>query len=754
MAEDQVGMRKDVLQQLAPWTKLFSAFKVALDPKKLLLAGAGIFVMQLGWWALSAVYFNFSSAMPEWNKGDYVGKTPEEKNDAWKRFKRDRQVWNLKYEMAGTPPEKDGVPQYVQYDIGDLAETPEDFDAISAEKEKIDNELARLNEPIKADQLAGTALHLMFGSGAGGKHDLHINLEDKSKQEALLADLRTNPSKYRVRDLSLPGEGKNPADSKKIVLGPYEATTFIDEEVQDVRKYKMGARTVEDIKAEIKGGQRKAHITNAALELRNAKYKAYGRLRTLPWFEDRGPNPYLVVSGNYRSNDGSNRYVPWAKGEFFAWALGEEAPVLLEPLIKFFRPIIYLFDPAAGFWNRVYLFLVIAWGLATWALFGGAISRIAAVQVARANERVGLTESLRFTWARYKSYFFAPLFPLLFLFIIAFVLLIFGLLEAWTFVVGDIVGGLLWPLVFLAGLIMAVVLVGLVGWPLMYTTISAEGSDSFDAISRSYSYIYQAPWHYLWYGTVALVYGAVLVFFVGLMGSMTVYLGKWAVALAPTTESRDPGYLFQWAPTSYGWRDLLLWKESNVETREEVNNRGVVVTELAYNTNPKNTDLKPNWHNYVGTFLVTIWLYLIFLLVIGFSYSYFWSASTIIYLLMRKKVDETELDEIHLEEEPEQPFPAPAAAPPPPANAVKAAGQPVQMVESPTLRTSVTSGTAPPAAATPPAAAVEPTPAAPPPATSSTGPAPIPMSAPPATTPEPAKETPPGDGSPPAGGTH
>ena len=53
MAEDQVGMRKDVLQQLAPWTKLFSAFKVALDPKKLLLAGAGILVMQLGWWFIS-----------------------------------------------------------------------------------------------------------------------------------------------------------------------------------------------------------------------------------------------------------------------------------------------------------------------------------------------------------------------------------------------------------------------------------------------------------------------------------------------------------------------------------------------------------------------------------------------------------------------------------------------------------------------------------------------------------------------------
>src|SRR5262249_32373096 len=155
-------------------------------------------------------------------------------------------------------------------------------------------------------------------------------------------------------------------------------------------------------------------------------------------------------------------------------------------------------------------------------------------------------------------------------------------------------------LVLLAGLIMAVVLVGLVGWPLMYTTISAEGSDSFDAISRSYSYVYQAPWHYLGYTLVALVYGAVLIFFVGLIGSLMVYMGKWAVGMAPTTESREPSYLFMWAPTSYGWRDLLLHKSPNAELEEVVTSRGVVVTETVFRV-PKDKDLEPNWHNYVGT---------------------------------------------------------------------------------------------------------------------------------------------------------
>jgi hypothetical protein len=753
MAEDQVGMRKEVLQQLAPWTKLFSAFKVALDPKKLLLAGAGILVMQLGWWVLAMVYFGFGSDRPpDWPSYASGKTTPEQKNAAWQEFKRDRQIWNLKYEMAGTLP-TDAKDKPPRYDIGDKAESPSDYEAIEAEQRKITGELLRLDEPIKPKRV-GDTIYLTFGPEIKTKEgdtrnevELGIDpLGDEKMREALLADLTRG--KFHVRDLDLlpPGD-KDKGKPTKVILGTYEAVAPKEGEVAVARAYKQGAKSVDDIRAEIKNGLRNARITNAVLELRIPKYKPYGRLRILPWFEERGANPYLLVTGNVHSMDGTTiRYVPWAKGEFLAWVVSDEVPVLLEPLIKFFRPIIYLFDPAGGFWNRVYLFLVIAWSLATWALFGGAITRIAAVQVARANERVSMTEALRFTWVRYKSYFCAPLFPLLFLFFIAAVLFIFGLLEAWTFVVGDIVGGLLWPLALLAGLIMAVVLVGLVGWPLMYTTISAEGSDSFDAISRSYSYVYQAPWHYLWYTLVALVYGAVLIFFVGLMGSLMVYMSKWAVTLAPTTDSREPSYLFQWAPTSYGWRDLLLYKSPNSEIQEVIDSRGNVVSERAFSTKKEN---EPNWHNYVGTFFVTIWLYLLFLLVIGFGYSYFWTASTIIYLLMRKKVDETELDEIHLEEEPEQPFPAPAVQPPAPSEAIKPHTTPVTMVESPTLRSAVVATPNAPAPHTP-----EPSP---PPASApvaSAEPAPLPAPAPPTATPEPAKEPPPGDGSAPAGGTH
>jgi hypothetical protein len=316
--------------------------------------------------------------------------------------------------------------------------------------------------------------------------------------------------------------------------------------------------------------------------------------------------------------------------------------------------------------------------LAIWAFFGGAITRMAAVQLAR-KEKIGISEAVRFTRDRWRSFFFAPIFPLGAILVIVVLTIIFGLFHLIP-LIGDIfVDGLGWPLILLAGLGMTVILVGLVGWPMMYATISTEGSDSFDALSRSYSYVYQSPWSYLWYTLVAVAYGMVLVFFVGLMGSLTVYLGKWGVSQTPFVSknftNREPEYLFVYAPTSYGWRELLLQGTDIVDS-----NTGKIIAE-SYN----NYLNSMKWYNHVGAFLVSnVWLYLVFLLVLGFGYSYFWTASTIIYLLMRRKVDDTELDEVYLEEDEGES----AYSPPPESEAQAEPASPgVTMVEAPSLKT-------------------------------------------------------------------
>jgi len=542
MADEKVELKDINFRQLFPWTALFDGFRVALDPKKLVLAAGGILVMAIGWQILGWAFYE-SRKEPAWASGEW-----DSSQAGWEKFKTERNKWNLLHEAAGTSP--------TVYSPDDLAETIDEYDQI---KPKFENISATAREEIAT--------------------------------------------------------GKRP---------PVEIA--ID-------------------------GNKNVWVSA----------KPFGKMRTWPFFEDRGPNPYLLVTGHADA---------WEKGRFWDWLVSKELPVLVEPLVKFLRPVTFLLNAKAGFWNRVYFLLALLWTLATWAYFGGAITRMAAVQVAR-KEKISLPEALRFTRSHLLSYFSAPLIPLIGILIFCILLLIFGLLQNLIPVVGDIVvGGLGWPLVLLAGLIMAIILVGLVGWPMMYATISAEGSDSFDALSRSYSYVLSNPWQYLWYSLVALAYGAVVVFFVGFMGSLMVNLGKWGVSLADIFPDRDPAYLCIYAPTSFGWRDLLLAGGNEA---------------VAASGAPVHPD-QWHWYNNVGAAMVAFWLYLAFLMVIGFGYSYFWSASTIIYLLMRRKVDDTEMDEVYVEEdEAEESYSMPITTSSAGAPAAAAGTTPLSMVEAPPM---------------------------------------------------------------------
>jgi hypothetical protein len=446
-------------------------------------------------------------------------------------------------------------------------------------------------------------------------------------------------------------------------------------------------------------------------------FKPYNRLATWPWAEDRGPNPFLLATGQAG--------IPWEPGHFWDWFLRHQLLVVLEPLVKLVLPLVYFFKPTAEGWPRFYFFLVFVWTVLTWSFFGGAITRIAAVQVAR-GEKIGLMDAITFTIKRIVSYLTAPLFPIGFILVLVVFAMIFGILQLIP-LVGDFISGLLWVIPLVIGLLIAVTLVGLVvGWPLMSPTISAEGTDSWEAVSRSFSYVFQKPFQYLWYCLVGTCYGAILIFFIGFMGSFTVYMSKWAVSQTPFIEmsNRDPTYLMVYAPESFKWRTLLL-DGAKVDGDPVVHN-GDIDTELLkkYKSDSPEVHKEWQWHwwNTAGAFLMSVWLGLVFLLVIGFGYSFFWSEVTIIYMLMRKAADGAELDEVYLDED-EADGVFGSSLPAAPTSSIKTpvpASAPLTMVEPPVLRpTTVT--TPAPALVTTPAPAPAPTP--PPPDTKTESPA-------------------------------
>ena len=410
--------------------------------------------------------------------------------------------------------------------------------------------------------------------------------------------------------------------------------------------------------------------------------KPYGRMRTWPFYEDRGGNPYMLVTGRdvRFDEDGRKHIVPWEKGQFVEWLATRQAPVLLEPLIKMMRPVAYFLNPNAGALGKFYFLLAAIFTVAIWGVIGGAITRIAAVQVAR-QEKIGAREALSFALKRYLSFIFAPLVPLIIVLGIVILMILFGFLQMIP-VLGDLLD-VFWVVMIVFGMIISGLLLGLVGWPLMSATVSVEGTDSWEAVSRSFSYVFGAPWHYIFYSFIALVYGAVLIFFVGFMGSAAVYFAKWGVQQTPGLGAvgRDPSYLFAYAPTSFEWRSILL-KGAKGGDQLVVDDQGRInpETEKAFRSELK-------FYNLFAAAVVSLWLMLFFLLILGFGYSYFWSASTIIYLLMRRKVDDTELDEVYLEEEEqESPYGAGATFPEIKPAPTAAPASNVTMLESPTLR--------------------------------------------------------------------
>lgn len=393
-----------------------------------------------------------------------------------------------------------------------------------------------------------------------------------------------------------------------------------------------------------------------------------GKFRAMPWSENRGPNPYLTMRTVVGGSGPERREVLANFGT-------HQVPNLIEPLLRFLAPVYYLVEPRASFWVCLYLVLLILWMLVVWGFFGGVLTRMAVMQLS-GKEGGGLRESIAFVRRRYISYLLSPLVPLILIAFLVLCCILFGVIH-WVPVLGDFFDGIFWFLPLFAGLVMTLLLIGMVGYPMMYTTLSTEGSDTFDALSRSYNYVYESPWHYLWYSLVAIVYGAALTLFVITVGSLTTYLAKWGVKQFPAWGAdRSPEYLFIYSPDSLGWRKLL-----TEGSPAAIDDLGRPVNYPAYNQYMNDY----GWYNKAGAGMVSFWVTIVFLLVIGFSYSYFWTASTQVYLLMRKRVDETEIDEVYIEEEPaEAPAPVDQAAPMP---ATPTPTSPMSVpVEAPTLR--------------------------------------------------------------------
>ncbi|MBL7133029.1 MAG: hypothetical protein ISS78_02935 [Phycisphaerae bacterium] len=272
-----------------------------------------------------------------------------------------------------------------------------------------------------------------------------------------------------------------------------------------------------------------------------------------------------------------------------------------------------------GYLELLFLFGTGVVLLAIWSLVGGAITRLAAVDFAK-DERLSLAEGFSFAGRKFGSFFWSPLVPLIFVAIFLCCNAVLGLVGRIPGI-GPLVVGLCFWLAALSSFLVVLILIGeCFGFLFMWPTVAMEGTDAFDAISRSFAYLFSRPWKTIWCWLVAVVYGTVCTAFVVGFTFGLLKITQWSVALGMAGEARPI------------LSSLWTW--------------GI--------------GADAGWPEAVAMILMRVVFIMAWGLLLGFVVSFDFSAMTIIYAVLRRDVDGTDMAEVFLPEPQE-----PAAAPEP-----------------------------------------------------------------------------------------
>lgn len=276
---------------------------------------------------------------------------------------------------------------------------------------------------------------------------------------------------------------------------------------------------------------------------------------------------------------------------------------LVETAMSFSLPTLALFDPRLSFGGFCFFLLCAVWSILVWSIFGAAITRIAALALTR-EHKLGLRGGLSFGLLHWPSFAGGPALPLAACLLLAIPLLVLGWIARLDS--GALFVSLVWPLALLGGGLIALLALGLfLGWPLMWPTISTEATDAFDGLSRSYSYTLHRPLRYFAY-----------VLFAGILGTLLLCILAFVVALI---------------------RGMTIWGFSigtGLPRLEEIGTAEI------------NAEQGSMFRGAQHVF--AFWDHLLRLIPLAVAASYFWTAMTQIYLLLRRDEDGAELDEVFL----------------------------------------------------------------------------------------------------------
>ncbi|MBN1124865.1 MAG: hypothetical protein JXA82_07650 [Sedimentisphaerales bacterium] len=262
------------------------------------------------------------------------------------------------------------------------------------------------------------------------------------------------------------------------------------------------------------------------------------------------------------------------------------------------------------------LFFFSIWAV-TFCFLGGAICRSVALQHSR-HEKPGLIEVLDFSGCRFGSLISGPVLSALTLLFFAFMIYLLGLLLNIP-KAGELLLGLGLGLALFFGVLCVLMLVGTTaGGSLMLPVIACEGSDGFDAVSRSLRYVFSQPWWMLFYTLIA-----------GLCGTISYLVARFLLYLLLII--------------TYGM--VYLGVVGEPQSLSKLNR---IWPQPSFYNFLSSGPAPIGWTEMVSAVVVRITVLFVIGLLASFVISFYFSASTVIYSLMRRKIDGTGLDHVYI----------------------------------------------------------------------------------------------------------
>ncbi|NQV24880.1 MAG: hypothetical protein HQ518_10975 [Rhodopirellula sp.] len=314
----------------------------------------------------------------------------------------------------------------------------------------------------------------------------------------------------------------------------------------------------------------------------------------------------MLAHAGFLSPKPVDYWLSWDASAFF----------LLTPVRTLVEPGRVLFQMGNSWSSLAFAWTQLLWALIVWSLIGGALCRMNALQFA-GKERLSIREALRFSGRQLIACLLAPLLPFSAILILQGANWLLGCLASFVPSMSAIVLGIMWGLVLFSGFLMAMLFLGIaLGWPLMIAAISTEDSDGFDGLSRVFGYLFDRPWNAALLAVASLPIFAVTRYVVAILIGLTVSLGANAISRGYGSQLPD------WRSSYYHVNSL------------NISPAGAFASQMEATLARQGSMI---WPDSMPDIAIATWTCIPALMFAGFGPSFFWSATTVTYFLLRNQ---------------------------------------------------------------------------------------------------------------------